>query len=135
MCQNLDFRFLSFITFCHVFSLSLFVFFNLTFYYLLSFLFGFLSPFIFPLFFTLVLYLFFYYVILSLVYLNLLGNKKIGYFCCCSLVGGYIFSCSTQMCNQLSQHKERENEHKKIGEKDHLGSIRQSLKEHGLAGR
>jgi hypothetical protein len=75
------------------FSLTLFLFFDLTFYCLLSFLFSFLLPFVFP-YFSLLFYTYFFtHVISSLVYPNLFENKRLGYFCCCSLVGGYIFSC------------------------------------------
>jgi hypothetical protein len=81
MCHNLDLRFRPFITFCQVFSLPLFRFFDLAFYCLFYFfLFDFLSPFIFPFFFALILYLFFSHVVSSLAYPNLVGNKRLG--CC-----------------------------------------------------
>jgi hypothetical protein len=87
MCQNLDLRFLPFIAFCQIFSLSLFRFFDLAFYYIFSFFYlVFLSPFVFPFFFTLV---FFGSCGFISSLPNLLGNKMLGCCCCCNICTSY----------------------------------------------
>jgi hypothetical protein len=84
MCQNLDLQLLLFYRLFVKFFLAPFHFLLSILLSFLIFQFGFLSPFVSPFFFAFVLSMFFLdHVVSSPVYLNLLGNKRLG---CCLLL-------------------------------------------------